>query len=592
METNKTKLKSNSFILDNYGKKATVTKLISSAFVNLFASLTVLFFSPTEVFLGNANEFIFSLSEFWHILLIYSLLVAAVLTAVSLALPKKASLFMNIFIFALGLGAYIQAMFLNGAMGSLTGDEDAYSYTTVYVNLGIWIFIIAALIVATALCLKFGKAETFKKGVFFVAAALTVMQLTAFVSSAFTTDSATRYFYLSNKNQYELSADKNTVVFIIDTCDGFYVDKLMNENPEVLEELDGFIYYPDAVATHSRTYPSLPYLLTGEICHFDKPYDTFINEAFEKSNYIPDIYKTGCNIGLYTDNQYLGNSGAEFVENAKEYDGNSKMSVGGIMLWMSRMSLYRNVPYICKSVFNYTDMQINNNCVNIPDACYSSQDMELYNGLVEQGLDITSGYDKAFRLYHLWGAHPGGNFDRNMNKTSKATPYESVLGDFKLIGKYIKEMKMAGIYDNSTIIITADHGFSGGTSAAKPLEIDSPVRSLMMVKPAGTQNKIGMTTSNAQVCHADLFATVVDSFGGNTSDYGKTIFEYGENEQRTRLYYHTMMYSDISGEVALREYAITGDSRDFNNWKLTGKYWDVLYSERAVSRHRLKEVLK
>lgn len=581
----------NTFIKENYNKKALISRLIPSAFVNLFFAFTLFFFSPLEIFMGNANEFVFSLGQIWWILLLTSIAAAAVLTAVALALPKTLSLLWNALWFSIGFSCYIQSMFLNGNMGSLTGDEDVYSSATIYVNLGIWAFIIIAFVAAPLILKKFGKLDIFKKGVCFVAAALFAMQLTAFTTSSISMDSPAQLFYLSSEGQFELSNKKNTVIFIVDTCDGAYVDDIKRDNPEFLEGFDGFINYPDAVATHSRTYPALPYLLTGEICHFDKPYETFIDEAHANSSYLSDIDKTDCHIGLYTDNQYVGKSSEQYVDNTADYNENVKISFKGVVYWMGRMSLYRNAPYRFKSIFTYTDQQLNNNCAIMPNGCYASEDIELYKDLVSKKLDTTDSYDKALRLYHLWGPHAGADFDRNMNYVKNVDPYEALLGDFTLIREYIDQMKEQGIYDDATIIITADHGLSGGTSDEKPLQIDSPVRTLMMVKPAGTKGQVGMTDYEAPVCHADLFATVIDSFGGNTEDYGKTIFEYKEGEERTRLYYHTMMYSDIDGEVALREYAITGDSRDFDNWKLTGNYWDILYSERAVSRHRLSEVL-
>ncbi len=581
----------NTFVKENYNKKELISRLISSAFVNLFFAFTLLFFSPLEVFMGNANEFVFSLGQIWWILLLTAFAAAAILTVVALALPKTVSFLWNMLCFALGLCCYVQSMFLNGSMGSLTGDEDTYSDATVYINLGIWVFIILALLITPLILKKFGKLDIFKKGVFFVAAALTAMQLTAFTTGSLTMESPAQLFYLNNEGQFELSNQKNTVIFIVDTCDGSYVDDMLDKNPEFLEGFDGFINYPDAVSTHSRTYPSLPYLLTGEICHFDKPYKTFIDEAHANSSYLSDIDKTDCHIGIYTDNQYIGKSSEDLVDNTSDYGENVKISFNGVVFWMGRMSLYRNTPYIAKSVFTYTDQQLNNYCIVMPNACYASKDIELYRDLVSKKLTTTDSYNKALRLYHLWGPHAGADFDRDMNYSKNVDTYEALLGDFTLIREYLDQMKEQGIYDDATIIITADHGISGGTSDEKPLEIDSPVRSLMMVKPAGTSAQVGMTTSEAPVCHADLFATVIDSFGGNTEDYGKTIFEYDEGEERTRLYYHTMMYSDIDGEVVLREYAITGDSRDFENWKLTGNYWDILYSERAVSRHRLSEVL-
>ena len=102
----------------------------------------------------------------------------------------------------------------------------------------------------------------------------------------------------------------------------------------------------------------------------------------------------------------------------------------------------------------------------------------------------------------------------------------------------------------------------------------------------------GVTTSTAPVCHADLFSTVIASLDGNYEKYGTPVWNHTEGEQRTRYYYNQALYSDEDGEIALREYAVTGDARDVSNWKLTGNDWDILYSERAVSKHRLSEVKK
>ena len=111
----------------------------------------------------------------------------------------------------------------------------------------------------------------------------------------------------------------------------------------------------------------------------------------------------------------------------------------------------------------------------------------------------------------------------------------------------------------------------------------------MLAKPSGVDDSQPIKTSMAPVCHEDLFATVIEGLGGDTEKYGRTIWEIGENEERERKFYHTALYSDEDGEVALREYTVKGDARLLESYKLTGKHWDVNYSERAVSKHRLSE---
>jgi len=101
-----------------------------------------------------------------------------------------------------------------------------------------------------------------------------------------------------------------------------------------------------------------------------------------------------------------------------------------------------------------------------------------------------------------------------------------------------------------------------------------------------------MKTSLAPVCHEDLFATVIDGLGGDSTKYGRTVFEIEENEDRERKYYHTALVSDKDGEVALREYSIKGDARKLESYSLTGNYWDVKYSKLTVSEKRLKDFIK
>ena len=560
-----------------------------------------MFFAPLGIVYGNINQFIFSPGEIIWILIAFCAAATAVMTAVGTLLPLKASLILNAIEFSGGLCCYVQSFFLNGKMGTLTGEGDHYSLSTVLVNLLLWVLIAAVIIVGAILLIKFKKEQLARSVVMFLALSLTVMQLTAFVSTVFTSDGMTgsgvqKNYYLSDIGEYEISDGKNTVMFIIDTCDGRYLEQAISEYPDIFDGLDGFVYYPNATSTHSRTYPSVPYLLTGEICHFDKPYSEYVDEAYKNNSYIEDIKATGCNIGLYTNNQYVANKGMMSIDNSVS-NSETRISFIGTLKQMGRISLYRNVPYALKSRFRYGGESVNENVIFIPKSapqrCITSNDVVFYNRLVSDGIAVSGSYSKAFRLYHMWGAHPGGKFDQNMQPAKQGSTTQCIRGNFLIIQDYIRQMKELGVYEDSTIIITADHGSSNGSSDKRPLVIDSAPTVAMLVKPSGCgMSNEGVTTSTAPVCHADLFSTVIASLDGNYEKYGTPVWNHTEGEQRIRYYYNQALYSDEDGEIALREYAVTGDARDGSNWKLTGNDWDILYSERAVSKHRLSEVKK
>ena len=207
--------------------------------------------------------------------------------------------------------------------------------------------------------------------------------------------------------------------------------------------------------------------------------------------------------------------------------------------------------------------------------------------MTDQKLSTTNSYDSSYRFYHLFGPHPGVFFDENLNPKEDADYVDGIKGDFNLISEYIQQMQELGIYDESTIIITADHGNQGGFQ--ETIGIYEDFRPVLLMKPAGKGMTDDFTISSAPISHEDLFPTILDATGGNGSKYGNDIQNISENEARERYFYYTGLYSDEDGEIALMEYLISGDARDFNNWKYTGKYWDIDYSERTVSKHRMKE---
>lgn len=568
--------------------------------VDLFCTLTILFFSPLEVYYGNVNQFLFSIGEIWWIMAGTAAVAAVIMTAVKCLFPRRVALILNAVTFGGTLCAYVQAMLLNGKMSSLTGEEVEYDLTTIIGDLAIWVLILAAVMTACVLLIRRrGEkgARTVRNALVFASLTLIVMQLTGFLTNFFSYPTVIRERYLSNEKQFELSEKDNTLVFIIDTLDGRDLEEARKKYPDIFDGLDGFTYYPDATSTHSRTYPSIPYLLTGELCYFDKPYTEYVKEAYEKSSYLEDIRKTGCSIGLYTDDQYVGDKGMDLIDNSADYQ---QHSVAGkkLIRQMTKIALFRDMPYAFKAPFVYDSAKVNKKIVQMADGLPARaivyDDDVFYKVLRRSKLQTSGEYDRALRFYHFWGPHPGHTIDENVKDIGLlSTAAQSIRGDFKIIQEYISQMKALGIYERATIVITADHGTS---VSDKRLEIDNTRAVAMLVKKAGTGNNgEGCQISEAPVAHTDLFATILESFGADPAEveerYGRPIDSYRPGEQRIRYYYHTAHYSDIDGEVALREYKIDGDARVLANYHLTGRNWDVLYSERAVSKHRLSEVL-
>lgn len=574
----------------SYGKK-----FVSALVVTAFTVFTLLFFSPLEIFLGNAIEFEFSMDIAAIILFLASLLISTCVSALVSLLPIKALRPYNIIVFGIGFCAYFQSLFLNGSMGSLTGEEDHYSVPLIIVNLLIWAVIFAALIVIFIVLKKRKKAKTYFGAVRFVALALIVMQLSGVAVAYFNTDKSIdriKDTYITTDSKLELSQNENVVYFIIDTCDGDLVEQALKAYPDMFLGFNGFTYFPNMSTTHSRTFPSLTYLLTGQKCYFNKPYTEYVNEAFENSSFIDDIDALGTDIRLYTELSYIGESALNKIGNIVKYDSASfdYMNIFGFIKQSIKVSGYRIAPYAIKDVFEYTADIINSgSLVPIDNRAVLFDDLAFNNEIITNSVKSNKNYSKTFRLYHMFGTHPGAVMNENCQYEKGVSHLDSVRGCLRLIENYIAEMKKNGIFDNTTIIVTADHGYS---LASEDLSLVAAPSCILLVKPAGNKGSEKIKTSLAPVCHEDLFATVIDTLGGDSEKYGRTVWEIGENEDRERKYYHTALVSDIDGEIALREYSIKGDARNLESYTSTGNNWDINYSKRAVSKKRFKDFVK
>lgn len=540
---------------------------ILSGVVNFFFAFTICIFAPFEIYLTNTADFSYSLKEIWWVVIGTALGYLVLSVAFSMILKGIGFEYFILGVFSFTFCAYIQVMFLNGAMKSLTGERIIWQNSLVAGNLFLWI---SGFVLLWGIKVKF--PIFFEKMILFLAGSLTLMQLVALTSLLITTDIQTEKSvgYLSKEGMFELSENENVIVFILDTFDGRLMEEILMEEPDFLAPLKGFTYFPNATSTYSRTYPSVPYLLTGEACYLDKPPAVFVNEAYEESAFLPKMLENQIDLGIYTYMDYLGEDMRLGVSNYVSVA--PKLNMLQIEKNMLQMALYRDMPYLVKQKLQYDIDSLNNAAVMVPEDSskekYQNFNDEWFKQELENGIQVADARDR-FRFYHLSSCH-----------TNLSDPIPVGKYSLEIVYDYIAQMQQLGIYKDATIIITADHGFSGGG-----ISLDMPQGTavpIMLVKPSGADADTEMAVSEAPVSHADLFSTVLKSFGLESA-YGRTIFEIGKQEERERTYYYTALYSDDDGEIELREYSVIGDARNSEAYHFTGNKWDVLYSFNHVA---------
>lgn len=540
---------------------------------------TFLIFGPCEIYAQNAQEMTFPFSALLRGLLGVAALVFAALFGILILLRGKVFNLAVSFLFAVTLAGYLQGNFWNTDHGALTGDAVNWLRYKVpmLINGAAWLCVFAAVF----LLLYFSR-RMWTRAVRLICVVLVGAQLVALLS--LTMGSGSYRLWRAGREKegltkdgiYEVSGKKNVIVFLMDRLDNQYMDAALEKYPELEEGLGGFTYYHDFTGSYANTRPSIAYLLTGVQHDYTVPWDDYFHKAWTEPVYtlLPDIHEAGYQTKVYTDCGYVFGAPEDvsgFVDNVREI-GKKKVRKGPMLEKMLDLSFYRYTPESMKPYFQISTSDLNGIAVSEDEAgadrLFSVDDAAFWSGYRENGLTVGEEGKGSFLFYHLNGAHDPFTIDADAEPApGGSTREEQILGNFRMIFRYMEELKEKGLYEDATIIITADHGRPPKPTGDLSGISESRV-STLMIKPAGEGAEGPMKISNKQVCQDNLRASIAGYFGLDTGAYGRTVESVGEHEQMTRILW---MRTEGKGEKKLYTFEIRGDANDFSNWKVIGE---------------------
>jgi hypothetical protein len=257
----------------------------------------------------------------------------------------------------------------------------------------------------------------------------------------------------------------------------------------------------------------------------------------------------------------------------------------GTVLGLYKCALYRDLPWLAKPFFWFTTEEISNDMLETggeydpSKTLYRMNDPAFYQNLKDYRLRINNDQTGSFRFIHLMGTHFPYKLDAEGNYWETGTDETAQMrGAFHITSEYLHQLKELGVYDNSTIIVTADHG----TWYPTDRPIDIPTAPIILVKPAQSAELDAQPCqiSEKPVSHLDLQATMLDGMGADQSvldhygEYNVPIQDRNDPDDRPRFYDMLIMEGNRT-DVSVLQYQIVGDERDFKNWQLDGLEWPI-----------------
>ena len=415
-------------------------------------------FAPTDIYVANAQEFWFTYLQMIAVTGVAFAVSFAVLSLVLWLLGKTkiANVVCSIVVSVL-VYFYIQGNFVPRNYGVLNGDKIDWSSYTGYSTISIVLLVLFA---AVAVLLSvFAKDKVFTICKFASAMLLFAQVMTTtvlLVQNQETVTKNTDSILVTTNGLNDFSSENNIVVVILDTFDAAYMnDMLDSEYKDRTEDLfEDFTYYPNTVGTYPTTRGALPYILTGVWNENLIPYDEYIESAFKQTDIYDVLSENGYKSHIYTENSFFSRD-ADF-ENVEigHSEVNKKIDFAGVIL---KMVSFNYFPHQLKQYVYTPASDFDKFEASGTYWLYSLYVPEAYRclNIFEPNISDECNY---FKVFHIDGVHPFYTFDENLEEKDNAELTDEILGCYTYLDTLFAMMQEEGIYDNSTIIVMADHG--------------------------------------------------------------------------------------------------------------------------------------
>lgn len=497
----------------------------------------VFVYLPSESFVGNRKDFVFTYQMFIPCQVLLMVLCSLAVSVLLCTLKKRLQEWAGAVLFGLDLAVYVQYMFLNGGLTLLDGEVMDWSryHAEILMSYLVW----GVLLVVPVLLMCFAK-RIWERIRGFVPACLGGMQLLALCIMLLSAPASVyemNLAYMTAEEQYTVSAKDNIVLFILDAADNEYIKEWLEKDKAVFDELKDFTIYTNTCSVFDSTPTSITQMLTGMDFAVELTGEEWYRTAWNSERaveFYDRLHAAGYRVNGYSIEDVLVDGYAGKYDNYRQGGGDAgrNMEVEAVILCydFGKLSMYRALPMGLKRFAHIEDLDFSDAVRMLDVADYENDDYL-------QNLELVlSDTDRNYLIVeHLEGTH---STRKGMENEMKYL--------LEIMGEYMGQMQKLGVYEDATIIITADHGAHNDNS---PQKAGTPI---FMVKRKG-ESREEIILNNAPVYHEDIQATLLDCAGlydriQDEEMFGRSVFDIKEEELRERSWYDRQ-YDDRYPEV-------------------------------------------
>ena len=552
-------------------KKRNLKNWIPGLQVSAAISFLLFLYAPIDLYCANTAEFWFDFST----LLITALGMFAACFAV-LAVLYLIAMLIHPYVYRIALAGgltlfictYIQGNFMIDKLPPLDGTSIWWEKYDILRKdtLILWGIVLAVVVLAAI----FLRKERFENVAMFISGCMTLMLLVTACSTALTNGALIPkvHLHISEENEFNMSSDENFVIFVLDTADSREFTSLLEDHPEYRDIFADFTYYENMMGNYSCTMNAVAYILSGEWFENQEPLADYLNDVYLNSPLWEELWSRGYQIDLYEDD--IRAQDASIVDNFDNVYFTKVTPVSYLELAKQELKLvgFRYAPYDLKRYCVIKEVYFNELRESHPEGsdskAFTADNMAFKEGLAAQGV-VMDETGNRFKFIHLNGAHAPFIYDKDANVigVEQGSYRQSMEASITLAANYIQALKDSGAYDNTALIVMADHGYNGMGEKEEDFLRQA---ALLLIKGRNEQHDT-MQISEAPISYEDLQEAYVRLLDGAQSD---AVFDWKEGDTRERRF---LEYAP-GNEKHMVEYLQKGHAQDLTTMVPTGRVFD------------------
>ena len=542
-------------------------------------SFMLMLYEPFMLYFNNTDEFWFNFKMIFVPHLAGFVFVGTAIFLCYLIAYLLFDQFHDVLVF-LGLiifiSLYIQGNFMIRTLPQMDGSAINWTEYTGEIRAShiLWISILIGIV----LLIRILTPKLMKKIIPFVCAGMSLLMLITCTAACIGNHGLrkkTNYTAVLD-NELTLGSEENLVILMLDAMDSKTFREMMEtDHPEWKETFNDFTYYPNTLGVYPYTEYAVPFILTEQWYENNGDFRSFVTESMDNSPLFASLEKRGYDMGLYENVLIDDSKGHQRFSNVIEdypFVFRSRLSY---LKRMTKHVLFKYLPYSLKKYIHidaggFDDLKSTNEHGPTPVPFWDSN-RQFYGDLQSQGISLSE-KPKTFRFIHLDGAHTPFVYDKDVNRIDEKGGSYPQMEEccVTIIDAYLKALRESGLYENTAVIIMADHGYgyrNGEVLDYRNLDYYlNRGNPFLMVK--GINEKHDLSVSEAPISYIDLMDGFERILNGSPSS---EMFDWKEGDQRVRRY---IAYYYLQ-EHHMEEYTLDGYATDTDKMVPTGKVFEL-----------------